>query len=83
MSFEPEHPEKYQTGEWLRAEGPDSDIAICTRVRLARNVQGYSFSTCMGDVESQELVWRGSGEGRVSTTTPGWDSRRRPSGTSG
>ena len=29
---------------WLDASGPDSDIVLSTRVRLARNLQGYPFS---------------------------------------
>ena len=28
---------------WLDASGPDSDIVLSTRVRLARNLQGYAF----------------------------------------
>jgi protein arginine kinase len=31
-------------GEWLKGSGPDSDIVISTRVRLARNIQGYPFT---------------------------------------
>ena len=56
MNLDSDHPERFQPGEWLRGEGPESDIAVCTRVRLARNVQGYSFSTCMGETESLELT---------------------------
>jgi protein arginine kinase len=29
---------------WLEAAGPDSDIVLSTRVRIARNLQGYPFS---------------------------------------
>jgi protein arginine kinase len=29
---------------WLDASGPDCDIVLSTRVRLARNLQGYPFS---------------------------------------
>ncbi|UCF19510.1 MAG: protein arginine kinase [Gemmatimonadota bacterium] len=29
---------------WLDATGPDSDIVLSTRVRIARNLQGYPFS---------------------------------------
>jgi protein arginine kinase len=29
--------------EWLSAEGPHSDIVLSTRVRLARNLQGFRF----------------------------------------
>src|SRR4051812_20461733 len=30
-------------GEWLRGSGPMSEIVISSRIRLARNVAGYSF----------------------------------------
>ncbi len=29
--------------EWLKGEGPESNIAISTRVRLARNIKGHLF----------------------------------------
>jgi protein arginine kinase len=31
------------TGEWLRAEGPHSQIVISSRVRLARNLKNHAF----------------------------------------
>ncbi len=31
------------SGEWLRGQGPDSDIVISSRIRLARNVAQYPF----------------------------------------
>ena len=30
-------------GEWLKGTGPESDIVISSRIRLARNVEGYPF----------------------------------------
>ena len=33
------------SGEWLRGDGPESDIVISSRVRLARNVAGFPFVT--------------------------------------
>ncbi len=30
-------------GEWLRGSGPNSDVVISSRVRLARNLAGYAF----------------------------------------
>ena len=33
------------SGEWLRGDGPESDIVISCRVRLARNVAGFPFIT--------------------------------------
>ncbi|GAB4155137.1 MAG: protein arginine kinase [Planctomycetota bacterium] len=47
---------EFRVGEWLRGTGPESDIAICTRVRLARNLQGYRFSACQSEAEARELV---------------------------
>lgn len=31
-------------GEWLKGSGPESDVVISTRVRLARNVRGFPFT---------------------------------------
>lgn len=31
------------TGEWMRGEGPESDIVISTRIRLARNLADFPF----------------------------------------
>jgi len=33
----------YKESEWLKGTGPESDIVISTRVRLARNLDGFSF----------------------------------------
>ena len=30
-------------GEWLRGSGPDSDIVVSTRIRLARNLAEFPF----------------------------------------
>lgn len=51
----PGPPEEFQTGEWLAGRGPEADIAICTRVRLARNLQGFHFSAAMSEPEAREL----------------------------
>jgi protein arginine kinase len=32
-----------QCGEWLRGSGPDSDIVVSSRIRLARNVADFPF----------------------------------------
>ena len=34
---------KATSGEWLRGTGPESDIVISSRIRLARNVAEYTF----------------------------------------
>ncbi|MCG9894342.1 MAG: hypothetical protein MH204_02555, partial [Fimbriimonadaceae bacterium] len=41
--------------EWLRIEGPDSDVVLSTRVRLARNVEGFRFPGTM-DLDEREAV---------------------------
>ncbi|HHI81253.1 MAG TPA: ATP--guanido phosphotransferase [Planctomycetes bacterium] len=41
---------------WLGAEGEDSDVVISTRVRLARNIEGFSFSPKLEPKEAQGLV---------------------------
>lgn len=33
------------SGEWLRADGPESDIVISSRIRLARNLAQFPFLT--------------------------------------
>lgn len=38
---------------WLRDEGPENDIVLSSRIRLARNFQDHIFPT-IGDV--QELT---------------------------
>jgi protein arginine kinase len=51
-----------RTGEWLSAAGPMSEIVISTRVRLARNIQGYPFlSKAPPDVRDElaDLLRRG------------------------
>src|SRR5262249_39218785 len=35
-----------QRGEWLSGTGPESDVVISTRVRLARNLACYPFGPC-------------------------------------
>ncbi|MDG1896622.1 MAG: protein arginine kinase [Fuerstiella sp.] len=43
-------------GRWLSGEGPESDIVISTRIRLARNLVGYPFMSCADDDIRQQLV---------------------------
>lgn len=44
------------TCEWLRASGPESDIVLSSRIRLARNVTGYHFSEKLDSSEQQHLI---------------------------
>src|SRR5262249_48591923 len=33
-----------QSGEWLRGAGPEADIVVSSRIRLARNLSSYPFA---------------------------------------
>ncbi len=43
-------------GAWLRGSGPDSDIVISARVRLARNLKGHRFLTRADDEDRQAVA---------------------------
>lgn len=43
-------------GAWLSGDGPDNDIVISSRVRLARNVAGFSFFTQAKSAEQTEVL---------------------------
>lgn len=34
-----------QSGDWLRGTGPESDVVVSTRIRLARNISEFPFNT--------------------------------------
>jgi protein arginine kinase len=39
------------SGEWMRGSGPEAEIVISSRVRLARNIRGFRFITKMDPAE--------------------------------
>lgn len=43
------------SGEWLRGNGPDSDIVISSRIRLARNLAQYPFISRADDTVRTEI----------------------------
>jgi protein arginine kinase len=43
-------------GTWLQGTGPDSDVVVSCRVRLARNVEGYPFMVRLEDAQAKELA---------------------------
>ncbi|MFG0330528.1 MAG: protein arginine kinase [Phycisphaerales bacterium] len=43
-------------GEWLRDSGPERDVVISTRVRLARNLKGFRFTNSADRAEQTQLV---------------------------
>lgn len=46
----------HMLGEWLKGTGPESDIVISTRVRLARNLKGYPFTLRASASQREELM---------------------------
>lgn len=42
--------------EWMKGEGPDSDIVISSRVRIARNLAGYPFPMLATKSQSEEVL---------------------------
>ena len=43
-------------GEWLKCTGPNSDIVMSSRIRLARNLSKYPFSHWASKKEQQEVL---------------------------
>lgn len=44
-----------RTGEWLRGNGPESDIVVSSRIRLARNLTTYPFTSRATPAQKREL----------------------------
>ncbi len=45
-----------KSAEWMRSSGPQSDIVITSRVRLARNLEGYPFPGWADKDERGEIM---------------------------
>ncbi len=45
-------------GSWLRPDGPESDVVVSCRIRLARNVDGYPFISKLESERATELAGR-------------------------
>jgi protein arginine kinase len=43
------------SGEWLRGNGPESDIVMCSRIRLARNLADFPFTNRASRSEKSEI----------------------------
>lgn len=43
------------SGEWLKGTGPESGIVVSTRVRLARNLASYSFTSRASNHDKTEI----------------------------
>ena len=44
-----------QCGEWLRGSGPESDIVISSRIRLARNLADFPFIRQCNEADRSEV----------------------------
>ncbi|MCP3775482.1 protein arginine kinase [Paenibacillus sp. MZ04-78.2] len=42
--------------DWMKGEGPDSDIVISSRIRIARNMQAYPFPMLATNQQSKEVL---------------------------
>jgi len=42
--------------EWMQGRGPDCDVVISTRIRLARNVSGHTFCNSAKESELQRIT---------------------------
>lgn len=41
---------------WMSKEGPDSDIVLSSRIRLARNFEAYKFPTLFSNEEAKQII---------------------------
>ncbi len=41
---------------WMSSEGPDADIILSSRIRLARNLRYYKFPTLFSNEEAREVI---------------------------
>ena len=57
MNLPPIDPRNFaeRTGSWLSQEGPDADVVVSCRARLARNLDGYPFVLKLESKAAQEL----------------------------
>ncbi len=46
----------YKKSEWLKGTGPKSDIVISSRVRLARNINGFQFFNWAKQKEKEDIL---------------------------
>ncbi|MBN2378243.1 protein arginine kinase [candidate division WOR-3 bacterium] len=48
--------DSHEVGSWLSGEGPDGEIVISSRIRLARNLTGLKFLGYTSDPEQEEIL---------------------------
>ena len=45
----------HTSGEWLRGSGPESDIVVSSRIRLARNLAAFPFTNRASPHQKAEI----------------------------
>jgi protein arginine kinase len=45
----------HTTGEWLRGTGPESDVVVSSRIRLARNLADFPFTNRASALQKGEI----------------------------
>ncbi|MDG1491009.1 MAG: hypothetical protein P8R43_03900, partial [Planctomycetota bacterium] len=57
MAYSPIDPQALarRTGSWLSSEGPEADVVVSSRVRLARNIEGAPFMSRISGEQAEEL----------------------------
>jgi protein arginine kinase len=60
MAFSAIDPQRFASklGEWIAHPGPEADVAVSCRARLARNVEGFPFVLRLDAVQAEELARR-------------------------
>jgi ATP:guanido phosphotransferase, C-terminal catalytic domain. len=46
----------YSTSSWMNGDGPESDVVLTSRVRLARNLKGFLFPTVFEQDEAKRVL---------------------------
>jgi protein arginine kinase len=47
---------QFTMSRWMQGSGPDNEIAISTRVRVARNMRGFTFPCLAADHETEAVI---------------------------
>ncbi len=42
--------------EWLRGQGPETDVVVSSRIRLARNLAGFPFVTKLSKEQEEDII---------------------------
>ncbi len=51
----PDEIPKVRLGRWLEGSGPDSDVVVSARIRVARNVQGFPLKARLTETDERAL----------------------------